>query len=175
MNLSSVTRRTLLALCVAALTGPALLAAGKPDFSGAWKLNKEKSVYGAMPVPDNFAMTIAHKDPDLALTITLNNPMGAQKSESKLKTDGSENTHTTGRVKLTSRIEWDGAVMVMKTKRVMEMSTQLGQPPQPVEINGEERWQLSADGKTLTIDVKMAGPQGEFTVKRVLDKAGKAE
>lgn len=175
MNLSSVTRRTLLALCAAALAAPALVAAGKPDFSGTWKLNKDKSSYGAMPVPDNYAMAIVHKDPDLALTITLTNPMGEQKSESRLKTDGSENVHSSGRVKLTSRIAWDGAVMVMKTKRTVEMTTQLGQPPQPVEINGEERWQLSADGKTLTIDVTMNGPQGELIVKRVLDKAEKAD
>ncbi len=33
-----------------------------------------------------------------------------------------------------------------------------------------ERWELSADGKTLTISTKMQGPMGESEIKRVMEK-----
>lgn len=173
MTSTRLTRRAL-AAGLSLLLATVASAAGKPDFSGFWKLNKEKSDYGQMPVPDNYAMVIDHKDPALNLVITLTNPMGDQKTESKLKTDGSQNVQTGGRITLTSTITWDGAVMVVKTLRSMSIGNGPDGSPQKMDVPGEERWQLSPDGKTLTIDIKMTGPQGELTVKRVLEKSAAA-
>jgi uncharacterized protein (DUF2345 family) len=41
---------------------------------------------------------------------------------------------------------------------------------QQVEITGFERWSLSADGKTMTVDSKMILPSGEMSMKAVFVK-----
>lgn len=164
MTFTMFTRRAALLAFTASLS----LAAQPlkhPDFSGVWKLNKEKSVYGKIPMPDEYTMKVAHNDPALDAVTTLKNPFGEYTSETKLKTDGSANTNTQGRVETKSTISWQGAVMVMKTVTVITMGDQ------KQEAGGEERWELSADGKMLTVTASMKGPNGEITIKRVLDRA----
>lgn len=163
MTIPTFTRRmTLLAL--GAMLSIAAQPVKHPDFSGTWKLNKEKSVYGKIPVPDDYTMQVTHKDPALDFVATLKNPFGEHKSESKLKTDGTENTIEQGRLLTKSTISWQGAVMVMKSNIVITLGDQKH------DATGEERWELSDDGKTLTVSASMKGANGEVAVKRVLEK-----
>ncbi len=46
---------------------------------------------------------------------------------------------------------WEGNVVVIDSKRSMTVQGQ------QVEITGVERWSVSEDGKTMTVDSKMAG------------------
>jgi hypothetical protein len=38
------------------------------------------------------------------------------------------------------------------------------------EIKGKRTWRISADGKTLTIDIDLAGAKGPIKSKRVFNK-----
>ena len=66
-----MTRRLFAALFVCCFMGSvAAVAADKPDFSGKWKLNTEKSDFGPMPKPEKADYVIAHKDPELNVKST---------------------------------------------------------------------------------------------------------
>jgi len=59
---------------------------------------------------------------------------------------------------------WEGNVVVIDSKRSMTVQGQ------QVEITGVERWSVSEDGKTMTVDSKMVAPMGELTMKAVFVK-----
>ena len=63
------TRVLLLTLCVA-LTHATGSAQQKPDFSGDWVLNAEKSVFGPIPPPQCVGLTIAHREPEFVIEET---------------------------------------------------------------------------------------------------------
>lgn len=161
-----MTRRKLSIALVAilAMTAMAAMAADKPDFSGSWKLNAAKSDFGQFPAPDKLDMKVDHKEPALNVTISQVNQMGERTTDSKYTTDGKECVNGEGRGQSTSTLAWDGAVLVIKSTR------KFSRDGEEMEIKGEDRWTLSADGKTLTAEMKMSTPMGDIVMKRVLDK-----
>jgi hypothetical protein len=113
----------------------------KPDFSGEWKLNVDKSEFGQMPAPSSALLKIAHKEPSLKITRTIGTGDGERTTETLYSTDGKEVT-----VKLPgsnpgkSTAKWAGSTLVIESM---------------TSLNGEEfrviwKWTLSKDGKTLT-------------------------
>ena len=69
-------------------------ADSKPDFSGDWKLNVEKSNFGPMPGPESSTRKIVHKDPEVAVTTTqTGGPQGDMTTDIKFTTDGKEATN----------------------------------------------------------------------------------
>lgn len=151
-------RRILLVLCAAALFLPAAWA--KPNFSGSWSLNKDKSDFGPMPGPDKMVRTIKHDDPNLKMTTTQSGPQGEATTEMTYTTDGKPSTNKTPRGEVTGTAAWDGDVLTINSKRQFN----------EMEITQSERWTLAEDGKSLVIVNKIGTPQGEFEVKIVLDK-----
>ena len=155
-----MTRKFWIGAVMALVVALALPAADKPDFSGSWKLNSSRSDFGPMPPPDKWDMVVEHKDPSLKVKTTMANAqMGERNDEAEYATDGTERQWTT-----TAVVTWEGALIVFKTSRKVNMQGE------QVEIKGEEKWSLSEDGKTLTVDAKLTAPMGEFQMKRVLDK-----
>ena len=60
--------KTLLStLFVIAAAANMAAAADKPDFSGDWKMDTDKSVFGPLPPPTSMTRKIDHKDP--AITV----------------------------------------------------------------------------------------------------------
>lgn len=145
------------------LAATTLFGQSRPDFSGTWKLNKDKSDLGmfADRMPDDFAVRIDHKDPE----IKISQPgMRGGTQESKVTTDGkpSETTSQTpmGEVKSKAVAKWDGAALVLDVEREMGGNT----------MSQTDRWTLSPDGKVLTIARKMTSPMGEFEITQVLER-----
>ncbi len=156
-----MTRKFWIGAVMALVVALALPAADKPDFSGSWKLNSSRSDFGPMPPPDKWDMVVEHKDPSLKVKTTMANAqMGERNDEAEYATDGTEKTNGP----TTAAVTWEGALIVFKTTRKVNMQGE------QVEIKGEEKWSLSEDGKTLTVDAKLTAPMGEFQMKRVLDK-----
>ena len=56
-------------LILAALSGAAF-AADKPDFSGDWKINFNRSNFGQIPAPANYTRKITHAEPSLTIEET---------------------------------------------------------------------------------------------------------
>ena len=154
-------RKQWMAALVALVFALTLPAADKPDFSGNWKLNAAKSDFGPMPPPDKWDVEVDHKDPSLKVKTTMANAqMGERTNSVDYTTDGVEKTEGPG----VSTVVWEGSLIVFKSTRKVNMQGE------QVEIKSEEKWSLSEDGKTLTVDAMLTAPMGEFKMKRVLDK-----
>ncbi len=154
-------RRTMLCLLAAAsLSASLAVAADKPDFSGAWKMNAGKSDFGPMPAPDKLEMTIKHADPKVVVTSVTAGPQGEMSTESTYTTDGKDSINKVRDMEIKSIAAWDGATIVIKSKREV----------QGMEISLVETYSLSADGKVMTIVRNASTPQGDFTLTTVMDK-----
>ncbi len=156
-----MTRRLFATLFVCLSIGSlAAVAADKPDFSGKWKLNTEKSDFGPMPKPEKVDYVIAHKDPELNVKSTATTQMGEVANESKIVTDGKEFTNTMRGQEIKGTAKWEGKVLVVHQELEMQGTT----------IRLDQKWTLSEDGKSITQEISISTPQGELKQKAVLDK-----
>ena len=154
-------RRSVLSLlALAGLSAILATAADKPNFTGTWKMNSEKSDYGPVPPPEKMDRTIKHEDPKLSMNTVSVGPQGENKSEATYTTDGKESVNKLLGVEVKSVAAWDGPNLTIKYKREV----------QGMEISFVENWTLSAEGKVLTIVNNLSTPQGEFALKIVMDK-----
>jgi len=157
----AMNRRSVLSiLALASLTATLASAADKPNFSGSWKLNTDKSDFGPVPPPEKMARTITHADPSLKYSSVSVGPQGEQKTEASYTTDGKESVNKLGGAEIKGVAAWDGENLTIKYKREV----------QGMDISFAENWTLSADGKVLTIVNNLSTPQGDFALKMVLDK-----
>ncbi len=137
-----------------------LVAADKPDYSGHWVIDLTKSDFGMMPPPEKMERDIDHKDPQIQIKSMQKSERGEMTTDSKYTTDGKEATiqmrgreakviakWVAGKLEVVSKSEWNGT-----------------------EFTQNETWNLSSDGKTLTIDNVIKAPQGEFAAKSVFTK-----
>jgi hypothetical protein len=141
---------------VVVLTGVVLMLASllvfaqgsKPNFSGTWTLDKEKSglkegenVRNIVP-----AMTIEHNEPAFVIKRKVQAPGGGEERaiEEKYTTDGAPNTNPGMREGMTAKstTRWDGGKLVMETTMESPRGT----------MESKNTYSLSADGKTLTLE-----------------------
>ena len=143
-----------------AIGSVAAMAADKPDFSGKWKLNTEKSDFGPMPKPEKAEYSVDHKDPQLNVKSTAVGQMGEVTNDVKMTTDGKEFINVLHGQEIKGTAKWDGTTLVVTQKIQM----------QGAEIVVVQKWIMSDDGKSITQEVSITTPQGELQQKAVLDK-----
>ncbi len=142
------------------LLAMAALAQAKPNFTGDWKLNSEKSDFGPMPPPDSMSLKIDHEDPNLKVATTQSGAQGEMSYEAKYTTDGKESTNTIGPMEAKSIANWEGDNLLINTKLAGN----------GMDLELKSKWTLSEDGKHLTNTVHIVSPQGEFDLSYVFDK-----
>ena len=156
------------AALLAFATAPAL-AQAKPDFSGSWKLNVEKSDPmgggggggGGGGMMRDAVTTITQT----ATELTVVTKFGENSRTATYKLDGSESVNPGMRGGETkSKAKWDGATLVLEHVRNMSG------PNGDMQMTSKEVRSLSADGKTMTVVTTSQGPNGEMTRKMVYDK-----
>lgn len=156
-------RRTFLVVVLAAaLALPALAAAqAKPDFTGKWIQDMEKSdpMGGRGPAGPQ-TLTITQTAADLTIERETNN--GVLKTVYKL--DGTESVNETGRGKSTTKSAWDGATLVTTGTQTMSMQGN------EVSMDLKEVRSLDADG-TLVVVTTTKSPMGERVRKAVFKKS----
>ena len=130
----------------------------KPNFSGDWKMNQVKSDFGAAPAPDTFTRKIVHAEPSIAIDEEQATPIGLQKTSRKMTTDGKESTYNASGADVKATAKWEGNSLL-----VVSSVPDIG-------ISFNDRMTLSADGKTLTSEVRVDTPQGAVDVKVVFEK-----
>jgi hypothetical protein len=139
-------------------------AQGLPNFSGTWTLDAAKSDFGPMPPPESIVMVIDHQEPALKVSVTQKSQMGDVSNDSTYTTDGKDNINKMrspdGDQSVKSTSKWNGKALA--TSRTIEA--------QGMSIGIEDSWELSADGKVLTINRQLNTPQGSFSTKTVLNK-----
>ena len=141
-----------------------LVAADKPNFTGEWKLNIEKSTFGPMPPPVSQVMKIDHSDPKMVSTSDQESNDGQKMSiVMKYTTDGVEAMNDLRGSPAKVVAKWEGEALVVNTKLDF----------QGMEIKIVNTMKLAADGKSITAVAKIETPQGEFESTSLLEKIQK--
>lgn len=140
--------------------GSLAIAADKPNFSGDWKMDPEKSTFGPMPPPASMTRKVEHNDPALTVTTSQSGPQGDQTITAKYSTDSKETTNDLMGNTVKSTATWEGDALVIASK---------------ADIGGNEvkitsKWTLSANGKVLTDALHLTTPQGEIDITTVMNK-----
>jgi len=136
-------------------------AQAKTDFSGTWKLNAGKSDFGPIPPPDSMVEKITHQDPSLKANVaSTGGPQGDMTYDVTYTTDGKECVNHIGEGELKSTLNWDGDDLVVESKGSFGGN----------EFTAKGRWNLSSDGKTLTVTQHLSSAMGEADMKTVFDK-----
>jgi hypothetical protein len=166
----------IVALALVALVAvPALSQAqAKPDFSGSWTLNNEKSD----PAParggggggggrgggrgGGVAAQMSIKQ--TAAELSIDRTMGQGNQTAVYKLDGTESTNTTPAGEAKSKAVWTGSTLVITTSQMMQGRG--GGDPIAVEVKEV----YSVTGGALTIERTQTTPAGAMTRKLVYDK-----
>lgn len=147
----------LTALIVLALAVGLSRAHARTNFSGTWKMVPDKSEFGHGPAPDSRIDRISHEDPNFKDTITQGNRQGEISYDMVYSTDGKPSTNTVRGNQVKSVARWEGDDLVIESKVGMRAEV-------------KDRWSLSPDGKTLTIERHMSNPIGSTDQKLVFER-----
>jgi hypothetical protein len=147
--------------------GAAPVAAAKPAvptvFAGAWKLNKAKSNFGALPEeyqPASINRIVEHDAKLVHIKSTQVGAQGEVKADMKVKLDGSESVNMLMGGEAKSIGKWDGPSVVVNTKQEI----------QGMALEITEKW-VKVDDKTMNIETKIAGtPIGDILMTYVFEK-----
>ncbi len=139
------TRSLLTAFLLAPLCALTAMAQAKPNFTGKWNLNQQKS-------KSSDSITIEFNQKDNNLTEAFNAGQGGE-FEAKYTIDGKESEIPTSDATIKATAKWDSDALV-------------------IDFRGPEEGRyfvrkltLSADGKTMTINLKHSLPNGGMAEK----------
>jgi len=156
----------------------ALSFAQAPDFSGTWKLNAGKSDFGdtslanQMPgaSPSDETLVIRREGGILVLD--------TRRGIRRVTTDGKESLYAGAYykdLKITARFEAGRLVVNLEEEFTVTRVMTADDPGtlEYVRSSAQSSYELSADGKTLTVIETAASPGGDSrTMKKVFDRTG---
>ncbi len=158
--MSTLLSRLLRCLLIAALPWGVAGAAAGVELSGDWKLNVEKSKFGALPVPASRTISVTHREPLIKLQITEDTGKETRSTSMECTTDGKRCVNNVRGREFSSTMHWEGSTLVMETQGVYNGA----------EFRSVDRWSLSPDKKTLTIEREASNDFGETHQKLILEK-----
>ena len=90
------------------------IAQPKPDFSGEWTLNRQASVLSPIvaPAAQSGALRIEHREPSVAMHMTIVFSGKPFDTKYELLSDGREVVATDGGRRIVSSLRWDGDALV---------------------------------------------------------------
>jgi hypothetical protein len=143
-------------------------AAAKVDFNGTWKLDAAKSE--GIPPDMEQMMTVKQKDDEIDIETKVKTPQGEQAVPDSYVLSGKTVEFTRDapnnkkqKIKRTSK--WTENGIEVSEEAVVETPD-----GNTATIIVKRRWTLSADGKTLVIEMDVDGPQGKQFLKRTFIK-----
>ena len=136
-------------------------AADKPDFSGEWTINLNRSEYGAQPAPHKLTEKIQHKGSNIRMEVLELSPLDQEvKYELKYVTDGKETSNTMLGSVVKSTASWiDNQLAVHSWSNVSGWAVDI-----------KDRWRLVENGTTLIVERHLTAPSGNFDETLVFDK-----
>jgi len=137
-----------------------------PNFSGRWRMVKEKSEFNGFKVPDVVIRVVDHHDPMINLHTIQTTDKQTMMSDVSYFTDNSVTMNTIKGRDAQCRAFWDGQALIVRTKMIM--------------ANGEhevieDRWELSTDGHVLTTSSHIVTESGEASLTLVCEKESAAK
>jgi hypothetical protein len=144
-------------LAVSILSSALLVEAqNKPNVSGTWKMNAEKSKF-ERGGPKSIVIKFDQQGSTLSEAMTLTNDRGEQTHNFTYTLDGKENAQQLEGRQIKSMAKLEGEALLL------ELKSDEG-------FNFLRKITLSGDGKIMTIDVKQSNPGGTASDTVVLDK-----
>lgn len=131
-------------------------AQNKPNVSGTWKMNAEKTKF-EQGGPQDITIKFDQQGPTLNETLTLTNDQGERSANLTYNMEGKETQQQfEGRpIKTTAKWEGDSLVIEFKNEEGMGLLRKIT---------------VSSDGKTMTMAVKRSNPNGSINDIVVLEK-----
>jgi hypothetical protein len=129
--------------CLSAAFSAALM---KPNFTGTWKMNPEKSKFSGGG-PDAILIKIDHKDPEWVENWTIAAPGGERSFEAKYTIGGKETEQEVMGRPAKTLAKWDGDALIIEWKAE--------------NASFNRKITLSADGKTMTKVITKSGDGGD--------------
>jgi hypothetical protein len=133
----------------------------RPDFSGTWAIDKSKSDFGRAensPIAKaDVVMTVTQSEQEFHVTRKMSLNGKERSGDWAYYTDGRGETNPMllrSNVQLKTKTKWSGSKLVSKAA----FSETVAGEDENVDI--EERWEISGDGKTLTDTFSMSGSGG---------------
>jgi hypothetical protein len=142
---------------------PGILAAAseKPDFSGDWVFNAEKSKLEIKVKLDSATFTIDHKEPDFRFSRVFVIGGKSDAFSYALTTDGKEKIDEQPGRTNTNRLYWDGDVLVFDVRIVLKDGR---------EATNVVRYSLRDGGRTFVAEEKFRGPVLKYDNLWVADR-----
>jgi hypothetical protein len=133
---------------------------GKPNLSGVWKLNVDKSDFGPLPGPESETDTIEHNDPNLKLTVAQVGGQGKLDYTLDLAINGKEEVHKMGPREVKTTAQWEGNALSVLVKLMF----------QDTEVMIKSLYTLAPGGKTVNVAAHLSSAMGEADQKIVFEK-----
>lgn len=130
----------------------------KTDFSGRWRMVKDKSDFGGFTVPDIVVRVIEQRDPTFNVHTVQTTGTKTTSADVSYYTDGSISNNVINGHDATSKAFWDGPALVIRTN----MKDSKGE-----DVVIEDRYELSDDKQTLTNSSHIETPKGQVDMKLV--------
>ena len=156
-----------LSLSLAPLTVRALVAQVRPDFSGTWTLSAPESrmigpggVSGPAQLGERrIAWRVEHRDPDIAVTITVHDPDRPHEFSFRCTTDGRTCVNELPELREVREMSarWSGTVLLM---------TQHARTPHG-SFDADDRLSLADSGRTLVFERIVHDERGQRSVRQV--------
>jgi hypothetical protein len=119
----------------------------KPNVSGTWKMNREKSTFAGSG-PAGVIIKFDHQEPTLKEVFTVIRSEGGERVLNLTYTlDGKPGINKFEGGEINTVASWEGASLVIVFKRE--------------EGSFTRKFTMAEDGKSMTIAVRQSGPQGE--------------
>ncbi|MBV9294537.1 MAG: hypothetical protein JO145_03115 [Acidobacteriaceae bacterium] len=133
----------------------------RPDFSGRWRMVKDKSDFRGFAVPDLVVQVVEHHDP--TLNVHTVETIGAKTTTADVSyfTDGSITNNVINGRNAESKAFWDGPALMIRTNE---------KDSKGEDVVIEDRWELSDDKQTLTRTSHITTPKGQVDMKLVSTK-----
>jgi hypothetical protein len=131
----------------------------RPDFSGTWKQNLEKS-----PTKSSWLKSYVNKielqNANLKVTTTTVGDRGERTYDRTYVIGKEEKSQDREGDQFTTNVKWEDNRLVFETV----------EKEHDAVSNSKEVWALSDDGKTLTKNIHRSGPRGDSDQKYILER-----
>jgi photosynthetic reaction center cytochrome c subunit len=124
-----------------AVLSASVLCAQTANFGGVWKTNPPARTSGSGPAPPSYLMIVEQQGPKLSELIGMYGPRGELRSSLTYNTDEKPSMNSFHGLPMRTQASWNGGTLVLESKIA-------GRRPSAMT----ERYTLSSDGKTLTVD-----------------------
>ena len=160
--------RTIALVAAASLALAAAPPGSRPDFSGDWILDKNRSF--SNPAGLDQSMTIVHKGEGVGIKAKITSAQGERLIEESWTLDGKEREFTPSGTQPGAKGKRKAYWLPENRGVVVDEETTTDSPNGPVTQQTTRKFSLTSEGATLTVDYYFDGPRGSFEAKRVFVK-----